>query len=155
MRRVDAFKIYVDQLRDGHAEEIDETFPPDFLDVHEEALDFSEPVKVKGQVYLAGDELVLHFDLLTYGQVPCSICNEPVRVAVNIPNFYYAEPLSEIKSGIFNYSEVIREAILLETPSFAECNEGECPRRRELKKYLKEPTEGPEGEDRYHPFADL
>ena len=54
-------------------------------------------------------------------------------------------------------SLTLREAVLLETPTFAEC-EGDCPRRKEIAKYLKKPEKtGPDGKDDegYHPFADI
>jgi uncharacterized metal-binding protein YceD (DUF177 family) len=152
--RVDAFNIYVEQLRDGNVEEIDESFPPAFLDVKEEGLSFVDSVKVTGEVYLAGEELVLHFALSAHGLIPCSICNEPVKMDIEIQDLYHAEPLAEIKTGIYNFREVVREAILLETPAFTECG-GNCPKRQEIKKYLKDPQEKSVDEDRYHPFKDL
>jgi uncharacterized metal-binding protein YceD (DUF177 family) len=152
--RVDAFNIYTEQLRDGQHEQIDEKFPSNFLDVHEETLSFKDPVRVRGEVYLAADDLILHFTISTNGIIPCTICNEPVNVEIKLQNFYHAEPLTEIKSGVYNFRELIREAILLETPAFAECNQGNCRMRKEYKKYLKDPQPNAE-EEGYHPFADL
>ncbi len=147
---VDAFKIYTEQLRDGRVETITETFASDFLDVNEEDLTFTKPVLVEGEVYLAGEDLILHFEIKTFANIPCLICNDKVLVEVYVPNFYHAEPLEQIKHAVFDFRELIREAILLETPSFAECN-GMCSKRKEIKKYLKE-----SGKDEgYRPFADL
>jgi uncharacterized metal-binding protein YceD (DUF177 family) len=153
----EAFKIYVDQLRDGHIETIHEILSPDFMEVKEEDLLFQDEINVDGEAYLAEDEVVLHLEIFTKATIPCSICNERVKIDVSIPDFYHAEPLQNIKTGIFNYKEILRESILLETPSFAECHDGKCPKRNEFKKYLKESgrEDGKSDEEGYQPFADL
>lgn len=151
-QKSDNFNIYVDRLYDGHTEVIDETVSPDFLDIHERDLAFNDPLLLKGEAYLAEDELILHLSITTYATIPCSICNEPVKVEIKEFNFYQAEPLKEIRAGVFNFKELLREVILLDVPAFAECDGGECPRRKEIEKYLK--VEG-EGDDEYRPFANL
>ncbi|HRD55973.1 MAG TPA: hypothetical protein PLC42_06210 [Parachlamydiaceae bacterium] len=157
----DAFKIFADQLRDGHEEEIHENFPPDFIGVKEKDLSFNESVKVDGKAYLAEDSLVLNFDIKAFAMIPCAVCNSLVRTEIAIHNFYHAEPLSEIKSGIFHLQEILREVILLETPQFAECNQGKCSEREKISKYLKTPIEGEIPgksalmDDGYRPFSDL
>lgn len=154
----EAFRIYIEQLRDGHVEEISENLTPEFLDVNEKDLVFTEPVVVSGQAYLAGDELVLHMNVSTKGKMPCIICNELVDVEIKIEGFYFNVPLEEIRTGIYNYKQMLRETILLETPHFCECNQGNCPRRKEIDKYLKkEETSGSREmqEERHQPFADL
>lgn len=153
----DRFKIYIEQLRDGRQEKIDENFSPDFLDVQEKDLTFVDPVKVKGEVYLADDALILHFDIRTVATLPCSICNEPVKSDVVIDNFYHMVPTSEAKSGTYYYDGILRETILLETPSFAECHQGQCPKRDEFKMFLRDPAKQQDsnGEEGFHPFGDL
>lgn len=150
----DAFKVYVDQLRDGQERLFNEVLSPDFLGVKESDLAFDKPVKLKGSAYLAERELVLHWDIDTTAIVPCSICNEPVIIPIHVSNFYYAVPLTEIKSGIYNFKELLRETIILEVPAFAECNGGSCPRRKEITKYLKDASNQTDDEG-YQPFADL
>lgn len=154
----DAFKIYVEQLREGHLEKIEETFPPTFIEVNEEDLSFVDPVTVTGEAYLAENELVLHFDISTMATIPCLICSSPVKEPIEIEGFYHSIPLGEIKGAVYNFKELLRESILLETPARAECNKGKCPQRQTLKKYLKE--ESPKKadndiQDGYKPFADL
>ena len=151
------FKIYVDRLRDGKVEKIDLSFLPDFLDVIEQDLSFNTDVQVQGEVYIANDELVFHLDIGTKGVIPCSICNEPVEVGIYVKGLYHLESLQNVKAGIFDMKSLIRENVLLETPAFAECHQGNCPKRREFKKYLKnssseEPDVEPEG---YQPFTNL
>lgn len=152
----DLFKIYVERLREGAEQEIQEVLSPDFLDIREFDLVFEKPVHLRGKAYLAEDELVIHWDIQTEVLIPCSICNEPVVVAIEICNFYYSEPLVEIKSGIYSFKKLLRETILLEVPTFAECQQGKCPKRREYVRYLKEPSdEFPETDEGYQPFIDL
>lgn len=151
----DRFKIYVEQLRDGHTEVINEVFPPDFLEVQDEYLKYSNAVSVTGEAYLADNDLVLHLNIETKAQLPCIICNESVTVPIEIDSFYHTEPVSSVKGSVFNYKKVLREVIILESPPRAECK-GNCPHRKELNKYFareigkeKNPEEG------YHPFSDL
>jgi uncharacterized metal-binding protein YceD (DUF177 family) len=151
----DLFKIYVEQLREGRERLIEETLDPEFLDVNEEDLAFVEPVEVTGSAYLAEQELVIHWDAHTEALIPCAICNEPVEVPVEVNNFYFSEPLSEIKTGIYSFKDLLRETILVETPLFAECA-GSCPKREEYKQFLKDPSDQPSIEEEgYNPFVDL
>lgn len=152
----ECFKIYFEQLREGHEEKIHEKLDSSFLDIRESDLVFDRPVELQGVAYLAEQELVFHWNIRTEVLIPCSMCNEPVRVLIHIQNFYASVCIKEIKSGIYNYKDLLRETILLEIPPFAECNGGKCPKRQEYVKYLKESSDlSPDGEEGYHPFADL
>ncbi len=153
----DIFKIYVDQLRDGHADKINDEVSPQFLEVQEKELVFTDPVKLEGETYLANDDLILHLNIVAFASIPCSICNERVKVEIGLNNFYHAEPLDNITTKVFDFSSIVREAILLEVPAFAECHEGKCPHRKAIEKYIKsEPAQGQPREDEvYRPFADL
>lgn len=157
LRMNDAFKIYIEQLRDGHSEKIEERFAPDFLDVKEEDLSFSDNVDLKGEAYLAENDLVLHFDIHTYATLPCTICNSEVKVPIELKNFYHTVPAEELKTGIYNFQEMLRENILLTTPLFAECNEGQCPERKELKRFFRDNDSSDKNseDEGYHPFANL
>lgn len=150
----DEFKIYIERLRKGD-ETIEESLDPAFLAIDEKDLDFPEKVKIDGEAYLADDDLVLHLNVETTANIPCSICNEKVNIGIKLQDFYYSEPIADIKSGVFNYKEILREAILLDTPFFAECNEGNCSKRKELGKFLKEPSKEIANDEGYQPFADL
>lgn len=153
----DRFRIYVEQLRDGGVEEINEAFAPDFVQIKEKDLSFSNPVSVRGQVYLADDVLILHLDIQTVATIPCAVCNSPADVVIAIKGFYHAVPLDEIKSAVYDFREILRETILLEVPILAECHKGKCPERKSLEKYFKK--EGAPGskedEEGYRPFADI
>ncbi len=153
----DVFKIYIDQLRDGHEEKIIEKLNPAFLDVREEDLNFVDPVDIKGEAYLAENDLVLHLDIHTLATIPCAICNEEVKVPINLNNFYHTVPTTEIKSGIYFFKEMLRENILLSTPLFAECNQGQCPEREKLKRFFRDNDSSDKNseDEGYHPFAHL
>lgn len=150
-----SFKIFVDQLKHGHVERIEEEYSPEFLDVHEKELNFDHQVRVQGEAYTADGDLILHLDIKTEATLPCLICNEPVFVPIHVENFYHYEPLEEMKSAVFSMENVIREAILLETPSFAECLGG-CPKRKDVDKYLRKPSNSSDEENLgYRPFENL
>lgn len=152
----DIFKIYIEQLRDGHEEKIHEKLDPSFLNIQEPDLAFDKPVELEGVAYLAEDELLFRWNIRTEALVPCSICNEWVRVPILIQDFYYSESINQIKSGIYNFKDLLRETVLLEVPGFIECNEGNCSKRQDYRKYLKEPSNQlSDSEEGYHPFADL
>lgn len=129
-------KIYVDRLKDGHTQKIEEELFSDFLEIAEEELSFPLPVTVKGDAYLAEDHLVLHLKAKTEAKLPCSICNEQFLFPIDI-DFYHTVALDELKNPIFDYSLTLRESILLQVPPFAECNAGQCPERPTVNKYLK------------------
>ncbi len=148
----DEFKIFVDRLQDGEEELIDEQLSPEFLDIHEAELHFHEPVKVQGEALISKGTLVLHLTMSTEAMIPCAICNENVRIPIHITHFYHSEELENIKSGVYNIKDLLREAILIEVPYTTECHGGSCPERKTLAKYLKKhTTESQES----HPFADL
>lgn len=132
----DEFKIFVLRLKDGQKEIIEETLSPDFLDIHEKDLAFTVPVKIHGEAEFVDQALVLRLDIETEATMPCAICNENVQVKLEIPDFCHTEELENIKGDVFNFKDSLREAILLELPSRAECGNGNCPQREVLAKYF-------------------
>jgi len=153
----DRFRIYTEQLREGCTEEIEETLSPDFLEINERDLAFNTPVKIQGQAYFADDLLVIHLDIEATATLPCVVCNASVDVPLEIKGFYHAAPQEEIKNGVYDFREILRETILLETPLLAECKEGNCPERPLLGKFFKkeDPSGSTSDEGGYQPFADL
>lgn len=148
-----AFKIYVDRLRHGEVNEISITTPPTFLHVNEPELRFRYPVSINGRAYLAESDLILNLHIQSEAEMPCSICNEWTSFPIDIQNFYLTKPVSEISSHIFDFSEDVREVILLEVPFVVECSGGKCPSRKEIEEYLAPPTD--EDNDGWQPFKDL
>ena len=134
----DTFKIFILRLKEGEQEIIEETLAPTFLDIHEEELTFQAPIAVSGKASVADTTLILQLAIETEALMPCSICNQKIPVKIAIPDLCYNESLDEIKNGVFDYQEVLREAILLELPYTVECNGGACPERETLLKYTSQ-----------------
>jgi len=154
----EVFKIYVDQLRNGQVESFDETVKTSFLQFEEEETRFDDKMHLKGEAYLAENELVIHLHAMTHVYIPCTICNTPVKILMDLDNLYLTAEPEEYKSGIFHFNERLRESILLEMPQFAECNEGKCPQRKEIGIYLANPDQLSDKKDLghgYNPFANL
>lgn len=132
----DEFRIFCYRIKEGQKEQIRESFSPAFLGVAEEELAFLAPVQVQGEAEFVEDTLVLHLHIETEATMPCAICNQKVEVKLEIPDFIHSVERSEIKGDVFDFTEVLREAILLELPYRAECNLNNCPERESISKYI-------------------
>lgn len=152
----DLFLIYVDRLKEGTAEELIFSADSSFLEVEEADLSYEGEVTVKGQAYLAGNELVVSLRLVATALIPCAICNERVKTPVIVESFYHVVPPKEFASGIYSFKEAVRTAIILDSPRYVECG-GNCPERASLAHYIKQKKEGAakDDDDTYHPFAGL
>lgn len=149
-------KIYVDRLKGGNTCKINETLPSDFLEVDEEELLFDDPIEIRGEAYIVDEHLVIQLCIETAAYLPCSVCNDAVQTSIRVKNLYLTKPLNEIKGAIFDLAEEIRESILLQVPLFIECNNGKCPERENIKKFLKSDPSGKGDTDVVQfPFADL
>lgn len=149
--------IYTDRLKDGEKQQITAELPSNFMEIDEPALSFLDPVKIQGEAYPADDHLVLHLQIETSASLPCIVCNQALKIPIVIEDFYHAEALAEVKGGIFDYADKLREAVLLQTPNFVECENGNCPERSVVSKYLKPapPTKSSSKDSPYFPFANL
>jgi uncharacterized metal-binding protein YceD (DUF177 family) len=145
--------IYLDQLKEDKKEKVDMTFSSTFLELEEEEIHFPEPLHISGEWYLTSTHLIIHLNIKGVATLPCSICNKPSFYPIELTGFYHAEPLENITSAIFDYKEIIREAILLEMPHFIECENGHCPERANMEKYLKK--EKKKTSEETFPFSDL
>ena len=146
-------KIFVRSLQDGHVQKIQEALPCDFLNICEQELSFSPTLSIQGETYLANEHLVIKLEALLEAHLPCAVCNEIAKIPLHIKDFMHIEPINELPSLIFNYSALLREAILLAVPQFTECNGGHCPERRTVENYLKKPKKISK-EDNF-PFSNL
>lgn len=147
----DEFKIYIDRLKGGSTHQINTSFHPSFLEIDEKELQFRKPVTIQGEAYLTDDHLVIHLSAATIAEMPCAICNHTTQFPLAVHQFYHTEPLSEISSSVYDFSQVVREALLIELPRTIECN-GNCPERESLTPYLRKETRS----DKDHfPFANF
>jgi uncharacterized metal-binding protein YceD (DUF177 family) len=132
------FKLNIHDLTIGSCKEIEGNFDSLFLlDNDEKELVFKDPVQLKILAVKTEDDLILTFNGSTFAYMPCKICNAMTQVALNVSDVSFTIPLNEIKGAVFNYMEYVREAFLLELPLTIECNNNECPERKNLSKYLK------------------
>lgn len=146
-------RLFIDRIRAQEREHVDVTLDPDFMDIHEDELVFSDLVKVEGDVYLAGEEVVISLHAQTVMRMPCSICNAPVAQSLEC-GWTTVEPVTSFRHGVVDLREMVRENLLLEVPLIIECEAGKCPTRAEIATYLRQKQQG-EDETGYHPFAGL
>jgi uncharacterized metal-binding protein YceD (DUF177 family) len=132
----EGFKIYVDRISNEKEELINESFSPDFLSVKEEDLRFKKELTVEGRAYLVDKELLLELDVRATVEKPCAVCNKWGELEVALSPLIHAEPLSSARSGIFDFSTLLREELLLQIPRFWKCNNGHCPQEEGLSKYF-------------------
>ncbi|NGX37694.1 MAG: hypothetical protein K1000chlam2_00856 [Chlamydiae bacterium] len=145
-----SLKVYIDRLKNDDTEQISEVVKPDFLDLREEGLAFRSDVVVSGQAYLVKNHLMLDLKIKAKAQIPCSICNETTEIVITIDDFTHTVDLCEVKSAIYDFTEEVRNHILLKIPPFVECQEGNCPHRKNVTKYFKNTSQ-----DTYSPFSEL
>ena len=131
------FYIYIDRLSEGKTETIDVNVDSAFLEVSDGNLFFPEQVLFQGSAYLADSHLVINLNVSTSYQTFCKICNDLILNPFTLKGLYITEEITNLSSKIFDLQEPLRDAILLEIPLFSECK-GECPMRKELKKYFKQ-----------------
>lgn len=150
---LEIFQIWVDRLKQQERTSFEGSLPPDFLEIEEAELTFLNPVVVKGEAYLADEELILCFDVKASALMPCAICNEKTRFEIDVRQAYHAEPLSEVKGAVFDCSGIVREAVLIELPHYVECSGGKCPERAKIAPYLTSSKK--QEETTYYPFKNL
>ena len=143
-------RLFIDRIRAQEREALDLELDPDFLDIHEKELAFLDPVKVEGEVYIVGEEVVIALRAETVMRMPCAICNASVARPLQVA-WTSAEPVSSFRHGVVDLREMVRENLLLEVPLVVEC-EGSCPARAEVAIYMHQKQEEETG---FHPFADL
>ncbi len=101
--------------------------------------------------YITDDHLIINFDVKAKLQLPCKICNELTTFSLECLKQTHLVPLNEIKKGLFEAADLIRQTVLLNIPPYCEC-EGNCPERAFVNKFLKKEAAEPET---YHPFQGL
>ncbi len=145
-------KIFIDRLKQGKEVIIEETLKGACL-VDDPELTFPPNVEVSGRAYLANAYLVVRLELQATAILPCKICNANVPVAISIKNFHHIKPIAKIPSSVYDCLEEVRQAILLETPNFAECRQGNCLERKALGRYFAKDMS--KSQKVHHPFAQM
>ncbi len=145
-------QLHTQQLRDGKRDEITATLSPEFLEIQEKDITFKTPIHIQGEAYATEDHLILQLSARTEVNMPCTICNEMVFVPLEAKNIYHTIPFDELKSLIFDFTDLVREEIVLLIPQFIECRQGKCPERSDISKFMKKKIAAPHN---HFPFADL
>jgi len=145
-------KIFTEQLRDGKRESFEHVIPPDFLGIAESDLIFHSPIHLKGEVYATDEDIILQMSAHTEVKMPCSICNEMTFVTLKTEELFHTILLADLKSTTFDFTDILREELVITIPHFVECKQGQCPERTHVAKYMKSKTVSPQN---HFPFADL
>jgi uncharacterized metal-binding protein YceD (DUF177 family) len=145
-------KIFTEQLRDGKREEIEHVLSPDFLGIQESDLVFHSPIHLKGEAYATDEHLILQLSAHTEVKMLCSICNEMTFISLKTEEIYHTILFTDLKSTIFDFTDLIREEIVILIPLFVECQQGKCPDRKHVSKFMKNKAIYPQN---HFPFADL
>jgi len=143
-------KIFTEQLRDGKRETFEHTLPPDFLGINEPDLVFHHPIHVKGEAYTTDEDLILQLIAHTEVQIPCTICNQMIFVPLKTEELYHTILLDA--SSTFDFSDILREELIILIPHYVECHNGKCPERQTVSKFMKNKAVSPKN---YFPFTDL
>ncbi len=149
------FLIRLADLDQDSSLKIDHTVPSDFLKTFDNQLDFEGLVKLFGKAYLTDDHLIIKISAKASTKMDCSVCNGPAIKEISLEDHYITKPLAEIIDQVFDFSEELRQALLLETPPFLECEGGKCPQRSEIEKYSKKQASSKQNEEVYFPFENL
>src|SRR5262245_26778924 len=134
--------VYIERLREGKVEWIEEKIDPVRLDIQEEGLICKEPIDVTAEVYLVDTWLIVKMSFSACVMLSCSFCNEPFVFPIEVKDVQFEETLEEIHGAVFDLLPLIREALLLEIPFYPQCGHTVCRNRNEVEKYLKKKDEG-------------
>lgn len=143
--------IHTEQLKTGVFHSIDQILPPTFLQIEEKELSFKSPIELKGKIYSTDDHLIINFTAKTEAGIPCSLCNQMTFIPLQTQEIYHTIPLVELKTTIFDLSDIIREEIVLLIPQFIECQGGRCPERKSLSKLMKSKSTS----NHHYPFSEF
>lgn len=139
----DALFIYPDRLREGNTETLKGLIPGEAI-----GPEFSKGILVEGEAYVTGERLVLSLNLSGEVALPCKICNCLVAVPLGIRGYCHVEELEDVRQGKIDLTPIVRGILLVEVPSFVEC-EGRCLERGAVEQLIKKDHHG------FHPFEKL
>ena len=130
--------IYIDRLHQGKKYELNIVVDSSFMEIEEGFLVIGDKITIVGSCYLVEQEVHLCFTIKAPYKVPCKICNEWVAEELYIEQLHHQMPLTDIQGPSFDFSQIIREALLIEVSNFSECNhqQGKCKYREEVKHYF-------------------
>jgi uncharacterized metal-binding protein YceD (DUF177 family) len=131
----DSIKIFIDRLKvEGDFKEKG-TLNPSILELDPKDAVASD-ISFDLTAYLVEEQLIITFSASCNISMPCKICNEFSDEKISITKSTQDIELSDVKKGVYDASNLIRENILLQIPPFHECN-GNCKERSNLTNYFK------------------
>ena len=130
------FHIEISRLRLAGSLPFEAEAFPSFMDLEStDPLRYEGKIHVKGKIDYNPDTLHLHLTLKATANLPCVICQNPVKVEVEVRDVHHVEMLDEVLGLELDFGDFVRDSILLETPQRAECL-GKCPERDTLSKHF-------------------
>jgi uncharacterized metal-binding protein YceD (DUF177 family) len=156
-KRPQGLYIRVEGSTDGEETLFEERLDPDFLDLPEgDELVPSSKVEVRGTAYRAGEWIVVEGRVETSMSLPCATCNEQTVFPIG-PFVWKIDVLAtNVKNGMLDLTEELREAILLEVPHLVKCGGEVCRNESTVRQYLvSDEHRTDENDERYQPFRSL
>lgn len=130
--------IYLERLAHEHVEKISEALPPELFQLSEsDELQAHDTVAVTAEAYVSDGFLIITYSVSTAFTTRCGFCNESFSLPVQLSHCTVEIPLDEIKHGYFDFSELLRQELLLQVPYYPLCGGEQCNNRAEVEKYLK------------------
>jgi uncharacterized metal-binding protein YceD (DUF177 family) len=141
--------IELSRVKQAGSQVIDLNVPASFLELDSnDDLQFEGELNIQGKVSHHPDSLHLELNLKATASLPCIICSEPVKLDVKVTGIHHVEMLEDVRGLEYDYSPLVHDHLLLETPSRAECLGG-CEEREVLKEHFAK------DESMQSPFKDL
>jgi len=128
--------LYIDRLRDGRIENIEQELDPKQLDIIDDEIDCVKPIATSIKAYLADDFLIICLSLSAELLLHCRICNEQFAFPLTLSHIDQEIPLDEIHDAVFDVASMIREILLVEVPAYPQCGGKVCCNRDSIKKYF-------------------
>ncbi len=148
--------IHIDRLKSGEEEAINCLISPKFLELENDTdLGCTQPIQVSGLAYIAGDYLIVELEAEAQFTARCAVCSEPFSLDVTLSDWRFEKPLEEIRGGVWDFQEALREELLVQIPLFPQCGAGQCKHRNEVSKFYSKPKEDVNEEGVFRPFQDL
>lgn len=138
----DLLKIYIDRLRNGQTERFEGQAAPAILELEDPEVQALCPIDFSVKAYLSYNELIVDLMVKTYVTIPCALCNEKESICIEVRHHQEVIPISEIKGQIYDITQLLREAVILNLPSFIRCGKDHCKNLQTIEKYLSNKEKG-------------
>ena len=156
-KRTQGLCIRIEGSTDGEETLFEEQLALDFLDLPEgDELVPSSKVEVRGKAYRTGEWIVVEGKVETSMSLPCAICNERTEFPIGPFAWEIDVSATNVKNGMLDLTEELREAILLEVPYLVKCGGEVCRNESSVRQYLvSDEHRTDENDERHQPFRSL